>query len=1069
MPPLPVVPPPFSPGTRYTKERYEANDVNPTGFLWPEEERLVHELIKLQEKALAWTETEKGRFDPAYFDPIMFPAVEHIPWVLRNIPIPPGTHDRIIAIIKDKIASGVYEESNSSYRSRWFCVLKKDGKSLRIVHDLQPLNKVCIQDSALPPLTETFAESFAGRACYGLLDLFVSFDQRELDERSRDMTTFQTPLGTKRLTSVPMGYTNAMQIMHGDVTYVLQDEIPNVTQPFVDDVPAKGPKSTYQLADGTFETISGNPGIRRFVWEHLNNVNRLLQRMKAVGGTFNGKKLEACVPSAIIVGHKCTIDGRVPDDTKVQKIRDWPPCATLTEVRAFLGTCGLIRIFIKDYAKKASPLVQLTKKDRPFEFGTAQQESMDLIKYSVLHAPALRPIDYESELPVYLAVDSSCIAVGFILSQLGSDNRRYYARFGSITWNDRESRYSQAKIELYGLFRALRAYRLYLIGVRRLKVEVDAKYIKGMINNPDVQPNAAMNRWVAGILLFDFELVHVPGSRHTGADGLSRRPRAPEDDEEEDDHDEWIDQAYGFSMELVNWDRLATPASRHPSSSPYLSSTQNGKPSSTPTAICLALLESEDVIPRSDKAQARDRRIEEIKEFLLDPQRKGQSESDFKKLVRAASPFFMLNGQLWRRHPQGRHQLVIPEHKRLDLLKQAHDNLGHKGIFVVRNRLQDRFWWPLLDQDVKWYKQTCHICQERQTRNILVPPTVAMPASLFRKAYVDVMKMPRCQGCTMIIHARCSLSAYPEWQKLRSDNARAVGSFIFEEILCRWGAVEEIVTDNGSGLVAALEYLARQYNIRHIRLSAYNHRANGIVERQHFPVRESLMKAANGDESKWVSVAPHVFWAERVTIQRSTGYSPYRIAHGVEPLFPFDLAEATYMLPPIEGSMSTAELIALRARHLSKRQEDLDAIADRIYAARKQSVDHFLKEHRNAIVDYDFKPGSFVMVRNSSIEESHNRKCKPKWLGPMVVVRRYDRGSYKLAELDGAESKLRYGAFRIIPYYPRFSSSIRLTQLPDLSGTDSYRESDEEGAPSSDDEALDDDIQPVRRTRRRRN
>ena len=30
------------------------------------------------------------------------------------------------------------EDSNSSYWSRWFCVLKKDGKSLRIVHNLQP-------------------------------------------------------------------------------------------------------------------------------------------------------------------------------------------------------------------------------------------------------------------------------------------------------------------------------------------------------------------------------------------------------------------------------------------------------------------------------------------------------------------------------------------------------------------------------------------------------------------------------------------------------------------------------------------------------------------------------------------------------------------------------------------------------------------------------------------------------------------------------------------------------------------------------------------------------------------
>ncbi|KAI0336913.1 hypothetical protein BDW22DRAFT_1340865, partial [Trametopsis cervina] len=89
--------------------------------------------------------------------------------------------------------------------------------------------------------------------------------------------------------------------------------------------------------------------------------------------------------------------------------------------------------------------------------------------------------------------------------------------------NEREARYSQPKLELYGLYRALRAYRLYLIGVQKLQVEVDAKYIKGMLNEPDLQPNATINRWIQGILLFDFELLHVPAERHKGPDALSRR------------------------------------------------------------------------------------------------------------------------------------------------------------------------------------------------------------------------------------------------------------------------------------------------------------------------------------------------------------------------------------------------------------------------------------------------------------------------------------------------------------------------------------------------------------------
>ncbi|KAI0065650.1 hypothetical protein BV25DRAFT_1774161, partial [Artomyces pyxidatus] len=89
--------------------------------------------------------------------------------------------------------------------------------------------------------------------------------------------------------------------------------------------------------------------------------------------------------------------------------------------------------------------------------------------------------------------------------------------------NERESRYSQPKIELYGLFRALRALRMHIIGLVNVTVKMDAKYVRGMLNNPDIQPNTAMNRWITAILLYDFKLVHVPAEKHLGPDGLLRR------------------------------------------------------------------------------------------------------------------------------------------------------------------------------------------------------------------------------------------------------------------------------------------------------------------------------------------------------------------------------------------------------------------------------------------------------------------------------------------------------------------------------------------------------------------
>jgi hypothetical protein len=149
---------------------------------------------------------------------------------------------------------------------------------------------------------------------------------------------------------------------------------------------------------------------------------------------------------------------------------------------------------------------------------------MEVIKDLVIQSPALCPLKYEyvaHDWPIILTVDSSIITIGYILMQVRDDKRRYPSRFGSIAWTEHESQYSQAKLELYGLFRALCAYRIYIIGVKNPVVEVDAKYLKGMLNNPDIQPNATINRWIAGILLFDFKLVHVPAIHHTAADRLS--------------------------------------------------------------------------------------------------------------------------------------------------------------------------------------------------------------------------------------------------------------------------------------------------------------------------------------------------------------------------------------------------------------------------------------------------------------------------------------------------------------------------------------------------------------------
>src|SRR5882724_4297288 len=164
------------------------------------------------------------------------------------------------------------------------------------------------------------------------------------------------------------------------------------------------------------------------------SVNCVLQHVKKASGTFSGWKMDVCIPEVVAVGHRCTYEGHYPEDQKVQKILDWPDCNTLTEVHGFLGVCGIIQIWVKDFSKRARPLVILTKKEMDFVWGPEQRASMQDLKLAIITAPCLRLIDYHSDQWVILAVDSSCIVTGFILLQLRADNKHYPSCFGSITW-----------------------------------------------------------------------------------------------------------------------------------------------------------------------------------------------------------------------------------------------------------------------------------------------------------------------------------------------------------------------------------------------------------------------------------------------------------------------------------------------------------------------------------------------------------------------------------------------------------------------------------------------------------
>lgn len=278
-------------------------------------------------------------------------------------------------------------------------MVKKKDNDYRFVHNMRTLNWVIVRDTATPLLHENYADDFAELSCVRSLDLCNGYGQYPLHPDSRKLTALQTRMGPMRLATLPQGASNSAGTFQRAANSITSDEDPSTAVAYLDESGPKGPRTKYEATDGIAETVPGNPGVRRYIYENLQALHRLLWKMGKYGRTFSGKKVRLCDEVQSIVGFSWSYLGREPTETSIDKITIWPSCANVKEVRGFLGTVGPAGNWIRNYAVVARLLVRVAagKIQDPDEVWTKEaDEAFKRVKDNVSGRAWMRPVDYRS-------------------------------------------------------------------------------------------------------------------------------------------------------------------------------------------------------------------------------------------------------------------------------------------------------------------------------------------------------------------------------------------------------------------------------------------------------------------------------------------------------------------------------------------------------------------------------------------------------------------------------------------------------------------------------------------------
>ena len=262
---------------------------------------------------------------------------------------------------------------------------------------------------------------------------------------------------------------------------------------------------------------------------------------------------------------------------------------------------------------------------------------------------------------------------------------------------------------------------------------------------------------------------------------------------------------------------------------------------------------------------------------------------------------------------------------------------------------------------------------------------------------------------------------YTRWPiaiPLPNRKAETIARALYEHLISQYGVPRKILSDQGKELVGeALETLYQKWGIKRVKTGGYNPQANGACERFHRWLHTAMSQLYDRKSPDWDEYIPASLFAYRASVNDATGYSPYFLMHGREPVLPSDIIfnPAGSEHPEGESYESYVDTVAARLRKAFEKTR------------RTQYESHLANYNRAPErARPNFKQGDKILVWKKSAKEtrlelSGDKRALPTkwvnpWTGPATFVRELTNTSC-LVDLDGKSFPMNYNRItRFVPW-----------------------------------------------------